>query len=127
MGRFLSDLVVRVLNDSGPRPWLEVESPFGYRCDDGEEIVVRERFQFDGASIPPAGMGVIGWPGLRAACLHDWLLEQPSVPRERADDVFREALAACGVPDVTAHIMWTAVALRTSRIARYGDDERVGA
>jgi hypothetical protein len=72
-------------------------------------------------------MSMIGWPGLRAACLHDWLLEQPSVPRDRADDIFREALSACGVPDAAAHIMWTAVALRSSRLARYGNDDTTGA
>ena len=39
----------------------------------------------------------------------------------------RRSMAACGVPDTVAGVMWAAVALRTSRIANYGDEERIGA
>jgi hypothetical protein len=127
MSCFAANLLVRVLTDSGPRPWLELLEPFSFQSDEFGLITVPAGFQFDGASIPVSAMGMIGWPGVRAACLHDYLLEQPDWRREEADTVFREALAACGVPDTVAGVMWAAVALRTSRIAHYGDEERIGA
>lgn len=127
MSHFLSDLVVRIISDASPRPWMQLHTPLTFQSDEFGLITVPEGFQFDGASIPVSAMGIIGWPGVRAACLHDYLLEQPDWRREEADTVFREALAACGVPDTVAGVMWAAVALRTSRIANYGDEERIGA
>jgi len=119
MTSFLSDLVVRIVDDSGPRPLMELTAPLAYFSDTLGPVHVPAGFVFDGASIPTGAMGIVGWPGLRSACLHDWLLEQPHVRREHADDIFREALGICGVPDHVAAVMWAAVALRTARLENY--------
>ena len=125
---FANDLVVVVLDDSGPRPWMRLAAPLVYwSAHLGYTIQVPAGFEFDGASIPQAAMSMTGWPGLRAACIHDWLVDQPQIPRYDADAVFREALAVCGVPDQVAALMWAAVALRTARLANYSDEERPGA
>jgi hypothetical protein len=125
MSSFLSDLVVRIIDDSGPRPIMELAAPLLYQSDRAGALSVPAGFVFDGASIPQAAMGMTGWPGVRAACLHDYLLDLTD--RAEADEVFSEALAVCGVPQTVAQLMWAAVALRTARLDNYGNEERVGA
>ena len=125
MSAFLSDLVVRILDDSGPRPTMELTAPLLYQSDRLGAVTVPAGFLFDGASIPQAAMSMTGWPGVRAACLHDYLIDAGD--RNLADDVFKEALAVCGVPEQIAALMWAAVALRTARLDAYGNWEPTGA
>lgn len=139
MAAFLSHLDVRVLADDGARPMLLLLQPLHYRSDRyGPDIAVPEGFIFDGASIPQLAMSITGWPGLRAACVHDWLLQQITdgaveLTREDADWIFGEALDACGVPIITAHLMLRAVQLFTQELRRQqielaaGDSPHTGA
>ncbi|GAB1388984.1 MAG: hypothetical protein AMXMBFR78_33920 [Rubrivivax sp.] len=74
--------------------------------------VVPAGFLTDFASIPRVLWSLIGHPAGRyaqAAVLHDWLLEQPAVPRAEADRVFLEAMAVLGVPRLQRWLMWAAV------------------
>ncbi|MEL6236396.1 MAG: DUF1353 domain-containing protein, partial [Pseudomonadota bacterium] len=75
---------------------------------------VPAQYEFDGASVPwllsafvPRSHSDI----LGAAALHDWLYAQAheSVPRRRADAVFREALQRLGLNWFWAMLMWRAV------------------
>jgi hypothetical protein len=128
MSKWLNDLIVRIVDDSGPRPIMELTQGLHYWSDTIGAVIVPAGFVFDGASIPQAAMSMTGWPGVRAACVHDWMLEQPAYTRATADDVFREALAVCAVPEPVAQVMWAAVALRTARLDAYPpDEERVTA
>lgn len=109
MGMIESSLDVRVITDCGPRPVLMTISPFSFLSDTVGPVIVPMGFRFDGASIPQAAMAITGWPGLRAACLHDWLLFSSNYSRKEADDVFHEALLACGVSTELADLMYAAV------------------
>ena len=105
---FLSSLDIRVLDDCGPRPRLMTLEPFHAQSDTIGTVIVPSGFVFDGASIPTMAMGIVGWPGLRAACLHDYLLDS-KVDRHTAAHVFREALEVCGVDEGTVDILYQAV------------------
>ena len=118
MSAFLDPLDLRVTNDEGARPEFELLAPFRYWSNRLQRVVtVPAGTTTDGASIPTLGMGLIGYPGLRAAVIHDHLVTRPDLmPRDEADNVFHEALVVCGVDDVTAALMYTAVAGHTTRL-----------
>ena len=63
-------------------------------------IIVPEGFVTDFASVPraPLTYWLFGGIGDEAAVVHDFLYEKGLVPRELADQVYGEALTACGVP-----------------------------
>ena len=109
MGTFNSSLDVRVIDDCSTRPLLMTISEFTFDSDFLGPVVVPAGFKFDGASIPQAAMGITGWPGLRAACVHDWLLFAESYTRREADKAFHEALLSCGVSTEMADLMYAAV------------------
>ena len=123
---FLTSLDVRVVDDCGPRPRLMTLAPFTFEGSGGR-VEVPALFSFDGASIPLPGMGIIGWPGLRAACLHDYLLES-GVERRKAAHTFREALEVCGVDEGTVDLMYQAVRIYDRIVDHKRDDsEPIGA
>lgn len=112
-GRFLTDLVVRLVNDQaheGRGEWELVE-PLVYQAFNGVEYVVPPGFTTDFASVPrlPIGHAIAGCRGHRAAVLHDYLCRTAIVPRKEADDLFWEALIATGTPGWIAAIMHLAV------------------
>ncbi|AWL03416.1 DUF1353 domain-containing protein [Massilia oculi] len=63
-------------------------------------VVVPEGFVTDFASVPraPLTYWLFGGVGDEAAVVHDFLYETGAVPRALADEVYGEALEACGVP-----------------------------
>lgn len=63
-------------------------------------IIVPTDFVTDYASVPraPLTYWLFGGIGDEAAVVHDFLYEKGLVPREVADVIYGEALAACGVP-----------------------------
>ena len=63
-------------------------------------VIVPEGFVTDFASVPraPLTYWLFGGIGDEAAVVHDFLYEKGLVPRELADQVYGEALTACGVP-----------------------------
>lgn len=66
----------------------------------GMVITVPAGFVTDYASVPraPLTYWLFGGVGDEAAVVHDFLYEKGIVPRELADEVYGEALEACGVP-----------------------------
>lgn len=105
---FHTYLDIRVVDDCGPRPTIRLLSPFIFESNRQGVITVPEGFQCDGASIPRAAMSITGWPGVRAAVVHDYLLST-GLARRECDKVFFEALQVCEVEEVTARIMYEAV------------------
>ena len=126
MPAFLTSLDVRIMADSGPRPRMMTLEPLHYQSEVIGTVVVPRFFAFDGATIPRTAMGITGWPAVRAACIHDWLLST-DVRRQTADAVFGEALAVCGVNQGTAELMLAAVMLYTAMIEPRPPEERITA
>ena len=123
---FLTSLDVRVMDDCGPRPKLMTLQPFIYDGSYGR-IEVPALFLFDGATVPTVGMGLVGWPAVRASCLHDYLLET-GVERRKAAHVFREALRTCGVDESMVDILYQAVRMYDRIVDHKRDDsEPIGA
>ena len=62
-------------------------------------VIVPTDFVTDYASVPraPLTYWLFGGVGDEAAVVHDFLYETGAVPRDVADEVYGEALAACGV------------------------------
>ena len=62
-------------------------------------IIVPAGFVTDFASVPraPLTYWLFGGVGDEAAVVHDFLYEKGMMPRELADEVYGEALTACGV------------------------------
>lgn len=96
--------------------WL-VARPFAYSHGgktSTETYVVGAPYEFDGASVPFLLTAFIPRSHsdlLAAAALHDWLYEREheTVPRPKADAIFREALQVLGLHWFWALLMWRAV------------------
>ena len=128
---FLSPLDVRVLDDCGIRPRMLLLNDLHYQSKLVGTVIVPRGTIFDGASIPQVFMSVTGWPGLRAACVHDYLIDT-KMARETADKVFREALGedGCGVAQDVAELMYSGVRLFSKWLengTRTDDDDHIGA
>lgn len=72
-------------------------------------IWVPKFFQYDGASIPPAGYQIVGTPFnprfMIPAVVHDWLYYTQQFSRDVADEIFYELLIEAGVPKLKAIVM----------------------
>ena len=79
-----------------------------------DTFVVPTGFVTDGASIPRwARWALPEWGRCGApALLHDFLLQQPGVPKWAADLCFLAALRENGVPELRATLMYVAVRIR---------------
>jgi len=82
--------------------------------DSGECYLVKKDFEFDGASVPflltrfvPRTHSAY----LGAAALHDFLYREcrDTVPRNRADQIFREAMLVLGLHWFWAMLLWRGV------------------
>jgi hypothetical protein len=78
-------------------PWRTFTVPAGYETDLAS---IPQRFQ----RLAPQDS-----PAARPGVLHDWFYTTHAVPRGEADRIFREALAAEGVPLRQRLLMWAAV------------------
>ena len=111
---------LRLVDDKGSRPEFMLIYDFMYESNFGKAIyTVPAGFQTDGPSIPQVAMSFTGYPGLRAAIIHDYLVTHPEVIlREYADQIFHEALLVCEVDPVTAQLMYSAVAGYTQQLRK---------
>ncbi|MCR6736573.1 MAG: DUF1353 domain-containing protein [Afipia sp.] len=121
MSRFTGELTITQL-DVDYRTW-RLEQPLVYEVGDensGHMIEVHKLFETDGASVPRIFWALLPTWGKysRAAVVHDYLYNElregtephPEAPtRQRADAIFLEAMAVCGVGFMTRWIMWAAV------------------
>lgn len=91
------------------------------------QIHVPTGFVTDFASVPraPLTYWLFGGVGDEAAVVHDFLYERGLVPREQADDIYLEALEACGVAKWRRLAMWAAV--RAFGSSRYTGNAPQGA
>ncbi len=109
MSRFTGELTITQL-DVDYRTW-RLEQPLVYEVGDensGHMIEVHKLFETDGASVPRIFWALLPTWGKysRAAVVHDYLYNElregtephPEAPtRQRADAIFLEAMAVCGV------------------------------
>jgi len=99
-----------------PTKWAmaaDMEYAAGHK-DSGERYLVPKGFPFDGASVP--FLLTLFVPRthssyLGAAALHDFLYQRrrDDVPRNRADELFREAIMVLGLHWFWAMILWRGV------------------
>jgi len=82
-------------------------------------VIVPTGFVTDFASVPraPFTYWLFGGVADEAAVVHDFLYEKGLVARDVADEVYLEALEACGVAKWRRRAMWAAV--RTFGGSRY--------
>ena len=82
-------------------------------------VIVPKGFETDFASIPriPLAYWLFAGVGQAAAVVHDALYGEGQVPRKVADDIFLEAMEACGVSAWRRWPMYWAV--RTFGASRY--------
>lgn len=143
MSRFTGELTITQL-DVDYRTW-RLEQPLVYEVGDensGHLIEVHKLFETDGASIPRLFWCILPTWGRysRAAVVHDYLYNElregtephPEAPtRQRADAIFLEAMAVCGVGFMTRWIMWAAVrvfgflALQAARAMAWKTDKPI--
>lgn len=73
--------------------------------------IVPQGFRTDFASVPGIFRGVLDSDNLvsPAALIHDWLYSSQLVDRKTADDIFRAALLANGLPAWKARVYWLGV------------------
>jgi hypothetical protein len=92
--------------------WWRVINPVSIELGMGAVAHISEGFETDLASVPRLLWAVIPpWtPGLLSrAVLHDWLYSTKPVSRQRADAIFREAMADHGLPSWKRWPIWFAV------------------
>lgn len=86
-------------------------------------IIVPEGTVTDFASVPriPLAYWLFAGVGQAAAAVHDWMYRvDTNVPRDVADNIFLEAMEACGVPAWRRHPIYWAV--RAFGGSRYRDE-----
>ncbi|MDF1719691.1 MAG: DUF1353 domain-containing protein [Minwuia sp.] len=94
---------------------LSTAMRYGVGSPDSSELYIVPRgYEFDGASVPWPLTAIVPKTHstyIGAAALHDFLYEKAweSVPRERADSIFREAMLVLGLNWIWAGLMWRAV------------------
>lgn len=89
----------------------ELLKPFVYECQDGHIIIVPAGFVTDFASIPREFWSLLPVWGIYgfAAVIHDFLYSTQTLPKERADAIFLEAMKVSGVSAWERDAIYTAV------------------
>jgi len=120
---FATPLEVRFLDhEREGRITAKLLRPFCYRpAADAAEIEVPAGFETDFASVP-WGLWNLEPPvgdAAKAAVVHDFLYKTEGLSghysRAQADAIFRQALAAAGVPMWKRNLLWAAVRLGGAR------------
>ena len=118
--QFYDPLQLEIVNDNESRPNFVTLRDFRYYTDVLPGlIIVPQGTPTDGPSVPQMAMSMVGYRGMRAAVVHDYLVRHPEMmPREQADLIFREALGVCGVPDADVGLMYAAVSGYTAQLRK---------
>lgn len=116
-GRFLSPLRVELvdpLDNRGSGRWKLI-GPISYQTSFGRTFTVPAGFETDFASVPrlPFAYWLTGNTAHGPAVVHDYLCRTGLVPRELADEVFKEAMHTIGMPRWRVVAMYQAVATYT--------------
>ena len=115
MSKFLTKLEVEKVKEAGGMfgraTWLLLE-PLVFQSDVlATTLIVPAGFVTDFASVPRIGplYDLAGDTGHASATVHDWLCRSKTIPRNRADKVFLEALKVEGVPSWRRNMMYYGV------------------
>jgi hypothetical protein len=113
MSQFTDILLVSPLADG--KTWV-IQRPFGYEVGalgSGELIDVSVGFQTDFASVPRLLWSFLPKWGRygNAAVIHDFCYWDQSYTRQRADEIFREAMEVLQVPRAQISILYWGVRL----------------
>jgi hypothetical protein len=112
-GRFESDLHAIKVSEPGGlgRAFWRLSSPLVYTSAIVGRVVIPDGFETDFASVPrlPLAHLLTGDTAHASAVVHDYLVD--IAPWRLAADVFREAMAAEGVPGWRQWMMYWAVRL----------------
>jgi hypothetical protein len=107
---FLTALEVRKL---GTRDWVLL-APLQYRSALVDDVItVPTGFITDFASVPraPLAYWLTGNTGHHAAVVHDYLYRTGRYTRHTCDEIFSEALTACGEPPWRVRLMYQGVSM----------------
>ena len=119
---FTSDLDSRLIDDlaNSGRGSHMLLAPLRFVDKEGIEYVVPIGYITDFASVPraPIVFWLDGGTAHRPSALHDYLLTSAIVPRERADELFREAMESLQMPEGRIHRMYNAVRAFTCQLAQ---------
>lgn len=79
----------------------------------GTEVTINKGFLFDGASLPAVTWMTFNTPFdpelMIGALVHDFCYWTGILPRDKADELFKSCLLACGVGDLKASLYYRAV------------------
>lgn len=114
MNKFLTPLRVELVDDlanNGQGEW-RLWDKLIYEDKKGNMHVVPTGYSCDFASVPrlPFAYWFTGNTAHRPAVLHDYYCDTQSIPREDADNLFREAMESIGMPTLRVRMMHRAVA-----------------
>lgn len=107
-GRFLSELTVKRLADGRWR----LTTPLVFESlKVARTIEVPAGFETDFASVPRLPFAYLLFAGVadEAAVVHDFLYSEGILTRKLADEVFAEAMRACGTAQWRSGLMWFGV------------------
>lgn len=105
---FNNDLTLEKVNNE----YFKLAKPLIYINND-IEIIVKEDFKTDGASIPKTGWTIFGHPFqgeyIESAIVHDALYSSQILTKEDSDMLFLEMLEEQKVNNLKANLMYSAV------------------
>lgn len=122
MSGFATRLALTTASEHDDGRWVLLED-LVYDSDIANcRIIVPAGFETDLASVPrlPLVYWLTGGKATAAAVVHDWLYTLGKMPRDMADQVFREACRASKVSGWTRFLMWAGV--RIGGAGHYADD-----
>jgi hypothetical protein len=130
MRKPFTPLRVELIEGTGGTPRYRLIEPLVYSRDldgDGLHVIVPAGFETDFASIPRMFWPLLphDGPWAQASVVHDYLYERGTCSRFLADAIFRDAMAALGVPWYRRVPMYYAVRLFGGLAKRFGSADRV--
>lgn len=119
---FVSDLDSRLIDDlaNDGRGSHKLLAPLIFIDKEGIEYVVPTGYITDFASVPrvPIAFLLDGGTAHRPSTLHDYLITSHLVSRERADELFREAMESLNMPPSRVRRMYNAVRAFTCQLTQ---------
>ncbi len=115
--RLRAELIDPLAND-GQGEW-ELLSDLLYRSRDGALWTVPTGFLTDFASVPRLPF-IYAWAGNTAhapSALHDWAIRTDACSRQRADELYCEAMESIGMPPSRIGLMYRGVSGYTRLLA----------
>lgn len=108
---FITELSTRLRRTDGRH--VLADPLIFYSALAGTSIIVPRDFDTDFASVPrlPFAYLLFGGVADEAAVVHDWIYSTRMFPRKMCDEIFAEAMKACGLAAWRRGPMWFGVRL----------------